>query len=365
MERGWGTNVADFRLSLDGEDVRGALFDSPSGDVVDLTGKVRPRLLSLRLTEKRGGDADQLELELDDTDGQLALPRKGAVIALRLGWARGADVPVGLVDKGTFKVDEVEWSGASIRVTARSADLTNSFRVRQEKSHVATTLGAIARKVAAAQHLMAKIAPELDGIAIPVLAQHHVSDMALLRRLGAEHDAVATVKAGKLLLTPIGRGVSPGGKALPGFTISRSDGSSPRYREIDRSADAGVEARYHDQDSATRGTVTAGGSGSGPGSGKAGTQGSGAKPHRVRKVFHSRADAQAAADAQAKRKARGEAEFEFTLALGRPDLYPERPVTLSGFKPQADARRWIVAELTHALDARGGLATSLKLETKA
>ena len=328
---------ADYRLTIDGE---------------DFTPKVRPRLLSLSLTEKRGGEADQLDLELDDSDGRLALPRKGAAITLQLGWARGTGVPVGLVDKGRFVVDEVEWSGEPdrVRVTARSADLTNAFRVRRESSYRDTTLGAVAREVAGRQGLEAKVAPDLDGVAVPVLAQHHQSDMALLRRLGREHDAVATVKAGTLILSPIGKGASPSGKPLAAVKIRRSDTSGPRYREVDRSADAGVEARWHDQDGATRKTVKVGG-------GKG-------KPHRLRKVYHAEADARAAATAESKRKARAEAECELTLAYGRPDLSPERPAALAGFKAPIDARGWLIAELTHTLDARGGLTTSVKLEAK-
>lgn len=346
-------NLADFRLSLDGDDLRGDLDVDPLTAFLDITSRVRPRLIGLSLTEKRGGEADQLDLTLDDSDGRLELPRKGAVLRLQLGWTRGDDVPIGLVDKGAFKVDEVEWSEGApdqIRITARSADLTAGFRVRRERGWTNTTLGAIAREVAGGAGLTAVVAPELANIAVPVLAQHQQSDMALLRRLGREHDAVATVKSGRLLLSPIGRGRSPGGQQLPSLTIVKGDGSGGRYREISRSADAGVEARWHDRGGATRRTVKAGG-----GSGK---------PHRLRRVYHSEADARAAAAAEAARKTRAEAEFDYTLALGRPDLYPERPVTLRGFKPPADAQAWLIAELSHALDGQGGLTTRLKLETK-
>ncbi len=343
-------NVPDFRLSIGTVDLAGGIF-TELRDLVDITPTVRPRLLSLQLTEKRGGEADQLELMLDDTDGRLALPRKGQVVTLRLGWLQGNGVVVGLVDKGAFTVDEVEWQQvpATVRITARSADLTASFRVRRERSHRGTTLGAIARRVASAHGYEPRIAPELADIAVPVLAQHGQSDMALLRRLGREHDAVATVKNRRLILSPIGRGASPAGRTLPALTIRPIDGNGGRYREVERSADAGVEARWHDSASADRRTVTVG----------AGT----GSPRRLARIYHSEADARAAAQAAHARAGRAAAEFDFTLALGRPDLYPERPVTLSGFKAPIDAQRWRIAELTHALDGRGGLGTALKLES--
>ena len=345
-------NIPDLRLSVDGKDftphIRRALDRGADG-------APRPRLISLTLIEKRDGEADELQLVLDDSDGKLAIPKKGVLLRLQLGWLQGADVTPGLVDKGRFTVDQVEWRGPpdTITITARSADLTAGFRTRREAAHKDTTLGAIARKVAAANGLEAKVAAELDGIAVAIVAQHNQSDMALLRRLGREHDAVATVKDRKLILSPIGKATSPGGKALPGLTITRRETSDYTYREIERSAEAGVEARWHDPASAERKTVTVGGSGAG---------GSGGKTRRLRKVYHSEADARAAAQAEANRAKRGAAEFSLSLPLGRPDIYPERPVTLSGFKPQADGRKWIVREVTHTLGDRA-LVTSVALET--
>lgn len=343
-------NVPDFRLSIGNVDLAGSVF-AELRDLIDITAKVRPRLIGLSLTEKRGGEADQLDLTLDDTDGKLDLPRKGQSIRLQLGWLQGGDVPVGLVEKGVFTVDEVEWSQspAQIHLTARSADLTAGFRVRREKSHRDTTLGAIARQIASAHGYEARVAPELETIPVPILAQHGQSDMALLRRLGREHDAVATIKNRRLILLPIGRGVSPAGTKLPALTIIASDGSGGRYREVERTADAGVEARWHDADSVSRKTVSVG---TGQG-----------KPHRLGKIYHSEAEARAAAKAAHGRARRATAEFDFVLSYGRPDLYPERPVTLSGFKAPIDSRSWHITELVHTLDGQGGLGTSLKLET--
>src|SRR5689334_4403853 len=81
----------------------------------DITPTVDARLISLSLTECRGGEADQLDLCLDDSDGALAIPAKGATLTLAIGWVGG-----GLVDKGSFIVDEAEHSGAPDQVTIRA-----------------------------------------------------------------------------------------------------------------------------------------------------------------------------------------------------------------------------------------------------
>ncbi|MEG8052680.1 hypothetical protein QP185_04485 [Sphingomonas aerolata] len=60
----------------------------------------RRRLVSLGITEKRGEEADQLDLAIDDADGAVALPPTGAKIHVWLGWKQGSDVTPSLVDKG-------------------------------------------------------------------------------------------------------------------------------------------------------------------------------------------------------------------------------------------------------------------------
>ena len=60
---------------------------------------------------------------------------------------------------------------------------------------------------------------------------------------------------------------------------------------------------------------------------------------------------------------RGLAEFSLTLATGRPDLYPETPISVRGFKAEIDAESWLIAEVAHRLDG-GGYTCSLKLEAR-
>jgi phage protein D len=335
-------NLADFRVTMDGK---------------DLTDRLRPRLISLRLTEKRGGEADELELVLDDSDGKLAIPRKGVVITCALGWRRGTDVIAGLVDKGRFTVDDASWDSApdTITVRARSADLTAGYRVRREASHRDTTLGAVAQRVAAAHGYTAHVDPALAGIAVPVLVQDGKSDMALIRDVGRRHDAVATVKDRRLILKPIGKATTSSGAAIPHATILRSAGDRASWKTSERDAYTKVEARWHDGGAAERKTVSHAVAGS--------ADGGDGKVRRLKRTFHSKADADAAAQAEAGRVARAGAELTLSLALGCPDLYPDRRLTVTGFKKGVDGADWLVAEVTHNLDGQGGLRTDLKLET--
>lgn len=312
-------------------------------DGVDITDRIRPRLISLSLAEKRGGEADQLDLTLDDADGQVAIPRKGVIITLALGWDGEP-----LIGKGRFKVEQVRHSGApdQITITARSCDFSDQLKTRRDGSWRATTLGAVLEEIAARNGLGASIAADLASIEVAVLQQSRESDAALMTRLGREHDAVATVKAGTLLFSRRGSGTTASGRALPTFAITRADGDSHSWETGDRDgAVTCVQATWRDTAGATRHRVTVGSG----------------KTRRLKRVYASEAEARRAAEAERQRARRGAATFSLKLAEGRPDIYPERRGDVSGFKPDIDASTWLVDEATHTL-GDDGLTTDLKLE---
>lgn len=318
-----------FKITLDGKDISAGF---------------RPRLVSLTLTEKRGGEADQLDIVLDDADGALDIPRKGVVITLALGYAGEP-----LVNKGAYKVDETSHSGAPdiLTITARSANLSDQLRLRREQAFKESTLGEVLGQVAARNALTLAIAPALAGIAVPVLAQSRESDAALLSRLGDDHDAVATIKAGRLVFNPKGAGSTPSGKKIPSAVITRRDGDQHTWKSADRDASyTGVTASWHDMGAARKKNETVGVTG---------------KRKHLKKVYASKAQAAQAAKAEMGRIKRSDGSFSLTLALGRPDLYPERGVTLQGWKPQIDAKGWLISQATHAL-SDNALTTALEME---
>lgn len=67
---------------------------------------------------------------------------------------------------------------------------------------------------------------------------------------------------------------------------------------------------------------------------------------------------------KAARIGRGKATMEFPLALGRPDLYPDHPIKLTGWKSEIIAHDYVIEEISHAMDGSGGLTSKLRLEAK-
>ena len=197
----------------------------------DITAAIEKRLMSIELTDNRGLTADQLDVTLSDHDGRLVIPPKGATLRLWLGWS-----DTGLVDKGSYTVDETEHSGApdQLNIRARSVDLSAGLKVKRERSWHDETIESVVQAIAGAYGLGPLVSAALSAIKLVHLDQANESDANLLSRLGQEHDAIATVKAGKLLFMPIGNATSASGLNLPHITLTRRDGDQHRFLQADR-----------------------------------------------------------------------------------------------------------------------------------
>lgn len=317
-------------------------------DGKSLTATFAPRLISLRLSERRGEEADELEIVVNDHDGLFAPPPQGSILRVSLGWLRGTGVTPGLVDKGSFIVDELSWEGPPDRVCvrARSADFKDTFRTRTNQVWKDTTLGAIVSGIAGRQDLTARCHPDLASQAVTAAEQGNKSDMQFLRDLARRFDASSTVKAGSLIFAPIGATTTATGAVLPAGRINRSDCSRYSWKRCARDkGQDGAEAQYHDVKAGKRETVSAGGT----------------NKKRLKRVYASKGDANAASKSEHRRLQRASASLDLDLSLGNPLLMPGMHVIVSDFKPHVDAAQWLIASTDHQMDARG-LFTRVQLE---
>lgn len=359
------TRTPDFMIRVNSENV---------------TANISPRLISLTMTDNRGFEADQLDIELDDTDGQLAMPVRGAVISLFLGW-KGQP----LTGKGDFTVDEVEHHGApdTMTIRARSADFRGTLNSRREVSYHDTTLGAVIRQVAERNKLQPMIAEAFASVPVTHIDQTQETDAAFLTRIATLNGAVAAIKAGRLLFIKPGGGVTAAGKPIPQMTITRQDGDRHSFSIADRGAYTGVTASWlhtkkpkpkkvkvqrkpkerhlralehpaaKKRKAAPAKTHEA----------KEGDYLAGSEDNvfAITTVYATKAAAMRAAQAKWNKLQRGVAEFSLTLAMGRADLFPETPVQVSGFKAVIDAQPWVISKVTHSLSG-SGYTTALEFE---
>ncbi|MGE8400787.1 MAG: contractile injection system protein, VgrG/Pvc8 family [Delftia tsuruhatensis] len=319
----------DYQLLLDGRNI---------------TQNLRGRLIRLSLRESRGEKADQLDIELDDSRDSLALPPVGARLALQLGYTRGG----GWWDKGEYIIDEIEHSGApdTIMLRARSAEMRQTLRQRASNSWHGATLGNVVRDIAKRNGMQANVDEALAGLPVQHIDQTNESDMHFLTRLGRQHDAVATVKKGRLVFLPIGSTRNASGKQLAAVQIRRQDGDRHRYHTAARDAYTGVRAYWHDNGRASR---------------QAAIDGEEENLKTLKDSYATEDDAMAAARAERGRLQRGAATLEITLAIGDPSIMVQSPVTVSGFKEDIDGEQWLCKTVEHTLDDNG-LTTRMEME---
>ncbi|EMW6688375.1 hypothetical protein L400_01015 [Enterobacter hormaechei] len=356
----------------------------------DITGNISDRLINLTMTDNRGFEADQLDIELDDSDGLVELPLRGAVLSLYLGWKGFA-----LVGKGEFTVDEVEHHGAPDTVTlrARSADFRGTLNSRREESWHDTTLGAVVEAIATRNKLTASVAQSLAGIPVPHIDQSQESDAVFLTRLAERNGGAVSVKAGKLLMLKAGSAVTASGKAIPPISIQRSDGDRHQFAIADRGAYTGVTAKWlHTKDAKPQKQAQKVKLKRKPKEqhlralqhpkAKPVSQTTKAKKQKeqearegeymageadnvfaITTIYASKAQAIRAAQAKWDKLQRGVAEFSISLATGREDYYPEMPVKVSGFKRVIDEQAWLISKVTHNLN-NNGFTTGIELEVR-
>lgn len=344
------------------------------------------RIISISLTDKSGFEADELTVSLSDHDGKLALPPKSAEITIALGY-----IETGIVDKGSYKITEISWSGApdTLHITAQSADTSDRFSEAKEKSWHKTSLKEIIESIAAANGYTPIIGKAYQDEKIDHIDQSNESDAAFLSRLAERYDAIATVKHGRLLFVSSGEATTAGGQPLPTIRITRNSGDQYAFRYSNTESYNAVRAYYIDKQTGkkhevvitednydpVKKTVTT--------TKKYKTKRKDGKTHKtttkevteikqvdtagkkiktLRHTYQSPKTAATGARAAYKKLKRGAMEFDISLAIGRPDVAPESPVTLKGFKPEIDAEKWVGKETVHTLDSNG-LTTTVKLQS--
>ncbi len=346
----------------------------------DITTDISRRLISLSLTDNRGFEADQLDIELDDADGLMQMPPRGAVLSVFLGWKGQA-----LFHKGEFTVDEVEHRGApdTLTLRARSADYRGSLNSRRDNSYHDTTLEAIVSAIAARNSLQPAVAESLKGVKVSHIDQTQETDAAFIARLAELNGGVVAIKAGKLIFIKPGSALTASGKPIPQITLSRSDGDGHTFNIADRDAYTGVSATWlHTKEpqpkrvkvqrkkkekhlralqhpAAKKTTAKA----QKVPEAKEGEYlaGSDENVFALTTVYATQKAAMRAAQAKWDKLQRGVAQFSISLARGRADLFPETPLAVSGFKAVIDAQPWIISKVTHSLN-NGGYTTGLELE---
>lgn len=343
-----------------------------SAGTVNISDRIQGRLISLSMTDNRGFEADQLDIEIDDADGKMMLPKRGEVLSLHLGWKNEP-----LIFKGKFTVDEIEHSGPPDKLTirGRSADFRSTLNTKREMSYHDKTLGDIITTIAKRNNVEPVISKDLSGIKITHIDQTNESDGSFLARIGKQEGAIATIKNGQLLFMPQGGGKTASGQPIPPLLITRAIGDGYRFSLADRGAYTGVVASWLNTRKPKKKDEVAV---------KRKRRKKKTSPEKTKKpdepqgdylageegnvlslshTYANKNNAERAAKAAWEKMQRGVASLSINLARGRADIYPEMPVKVRGFKPEIDGAEWILTRVSHSLNDNG-FTSALEFEVK-
>jgi len=293
---------------------------SIQADGKDITALINDRLLLMRTTDKPGLEADEFELRIDARDGALALPARGALLAVHLGYAGQA-----LSLLGRYTVDEVELSGPpdTLVIRGKASDLRGSGKTIRSGSWEGATLQRIVADLAARNGWQA-VCPV--ATVIPRIDQYGESDFNFITRVARQYDCTAKLANGQLLVLPRQAGKSASGQALGVVTLKRDEVSQWQFRLADRTTHKAVRTRHQDSASGRLQAVELGNE----------QAPDGLQPvYTDRHLYPNRAAAEQAARARLASFNRDTASVRLDLP-GRTDLFAERSIEVRGFMAGLD-----------------------------
>ncbi|KAF0863216.1 phage late control D family protein [Pseudomonas sp. LD120] len=306
----------------------------------DITAQINDRLLKLRTSDKPGMESDDFELHIDDRDGAVALPRRGAQIEIFLGYAGQA-----LSRLGRYTVDEVVVNGPpdAIEIRGKASDMRGSGKSIRSGSWENVALAQIVRDLAA-RNGWQPVCPVATKV--PRIDQLNESDFNFITRLARQYDCTAKVAEGTLLVLPRQAGLSASGKALGIVTVTRGDVSRYLFRLSDTSTHKAVQTKHQDKKTGTLRIIDLGNSAA-PDSVPA--------VHTDRHLYPNQSAAEQAAKARLAAFNRGSAGVRLEMP-GRTDLFAERLINAQGFKAGLDGE-YLVDSVEQLFNPSGWVTT--------
>ncbi|WP_338500963.1 contractile injection system protein, VgrG/Pvc8 family [Pseudomonas poae] len=286
----------------------------------DITSLINDRLLLLRTTDKPGMESDDFELRIDDRDGMVTLPARGAGIEIYLGYAETS-----LARLGRYVVDEIEVSGPpdTIVIRGKASDMRGTGKSIRSGSWEDVPLSKIVSDIAARNGWKPACTISTKVVRADQL---HESDFSFITRLAKQYDATAKVADGKLMVMQRQAGLSASGKVIGAITLTRSDVSRWQFRLGDRNAHKTVVAKHQDKRTGTLSVVSLDNSDLPDGL---------PAVHADRHIHPNKTAAESAAKARLAAFNRSTAGVRLEMP-GRMDLFAERSINAQGFKVGLD-----------------------------
>ncbi|MCS7692337.1 phage late control D family protein [Pseudomonas aeruginosa] len=289
-------------------------------DKADITARINDRLLLLRTVDKPGMESDEFELRIDDRDGAVVLPERGASVEIQIGYDGR-----GLTRIGIYTVDEVELSGPpdTIVIRGKASSMRGSGKTIRDGGWEGVTLARIVADIAARNGWQSECPVQT---VVPRVDQIGESDFNLITRLARQYGCTAKVAADKLLVLPREGGERASGAPLTTVTLTRPEITRFQFRFSDRATQKAVKAAYQDKKTGKLEVVEL-----------ANAEAPAGLPpvHTDRHIHPNKSAAEQAAKARLAAFNRSTAGVRLEMP-GRTDLFAERTIVVAGIKSGID-----------------------------
>lgn len=312
-----------------------------TADGADVTDRFQGRVSSIEVRDAAGVQSDTATIIIDNEDGLVAPPRKGAELEIFLGFEGE-----GLTSIGRYAVTSRSAEGPVrlITINASAVDLRIGAKSPKTRGWKDVTLSEIVETIAAEHGLIPAVAAELRDVRFNHLSQTGESDLHFLTRIALDLGAIAKVADGRLIVAWRGKGETVSGERLPTISLAETSFSTWKAIDGDRERHEACHAWWHDGGAGERKKVTVG---------------EGSPDFEIRRPYPTIEGAQRAAAAKLEELNRSARTFRGSLAKAALDLRAEQPIRLFGLDDLADGD-WIATTVTHRLD--GALTTHFEAE---
>lgn len=316
-----------------------------------VAGQFWEKLLSLSVTDREGDRADAVDIELEDGPPHIAIPRENDLVQVWLGYEETGVEYMGAYRISNVTVHCIPWR---IKVTGEAADMTAPLKEHRERHWDKKKVGDIVGDVAAEAGLTPQVSAKVGGFQYDWFGQQSESGMHMLQRLADRHNALFTVKDGKLIFAERGSGETAGGAALPPLVIVPQM-LIPGTCEVSfhkRGAHKKIAGEHYDRDEAKRKRHTV--------DGEDDTEAEYTRRH----AYASDDEAKAAAGSKSKQLKREGTTTSCGLE-GHPSAKAGRPMTYAGVRPGVDGLLFVIEEARHSFSKGQAYRTDVKGKLKA
>lgn len=319
-------------------------------DGTPVSGLFLERLVSVTITDKEGTRSDTIDITLEAGPPFLAIPRKKAIIRAWLGYEE-----TGVAYFGAYTADDVtlDCLPYTLQVQGKSADMRAKMKEHKERHWDNKTVKDIVSEIAQENGLQAQVSGAVGAHKYQWFGQEGESGLHVVERLARRHNALFSVKDGKLIFAEKGSGLSAAGAGLTSLVITPpmivKGTCKIQFRQ--RESHKQVRAAYHDQGEGKRQYAVAD------------SDPDGEAVYTLRHQYANKDEAQGAASAKAKELQRSADSTSVTIE-GSVAARGGTPMSYAGVHPEVDGTPFIIETATHTYSKGQGYRTDIQAKAR-